>query len=70
MHAGGRRFDPVWLHHFLSGDMLLRIADQVHFLKKKMQGSFYATPFEDFLLFNNLENSDVLSGLAIFANSY
>ena len=23
LHAGGRRFDPVWLHHFLGFDTLL-----------------------------------------------
>ncbi len=51
MHAGGRRFDPVWLHHFC---LLL-----LHGKSLQMKGFI---SFEDFLLFNNLEISDVLSG--------
>ncbi len=52
LHAGGRRFDPVWLHQFLAV-----ICCYMRSLQKKTKISF-----EDLLLFNNLENSDVLMG--------
>ena len=54
LHAGGRRFDPVWLHHFFNGYLLLLLESS----NEKENFSF-----EDLLLFNNLEISDVLSGL-------
>ena len=52
LHAGGRRFDPVWLHQFLGN------ATAEHRVSKRNE----LISFEDSLLFNNLENSDVLMG--------
>ena len=50
MHAGGRRFDPVWLHHIPDAQLLIDAFDA-------KTGVFAS------LLFNNLEQVfDVLSG--------
>ncbi len=51
MHAGGRRFDPAWLHHFCDG------------LLQTIWNFDRETIFFGFLLFNNLDKVfDVLSG--------
>ena len=62
LHAGGRRVDPVWLHHFLAVQCCLKYIKGVKFILSfnislKKPDTFYI-----FLFFNNLENSDVLMG--------
>ena len=54
LHAGGRRFDPVWLHQFASGCCVENQIGVVHWFDADLvfESSF----------FNNLEISDVLTG--------
>ena len=55
LHAGGRRFDPVWLHQFLPGCCLkIKLRSQVFICDANLV--FVS------LFFNNLEISDVLTG--------
>jgi hypothetical protein len=71
LHAGGRRFDPAWLHHFFGELLLSRInwgrtainVVSIGGLPGYRAGLIAVRPQFVFLLFNNLEISDVLSGL-------
>ena len=55
MHAGGRRFDPAWLH-------------QVFYRSVASEHSFVVSTFDMTLLFNNLDNKvfDVLKWVNTF----
>ena len=62
LHAGGRRFDPAWLHQICS----CAAASEYEF-EQKTECFLFDEPGRiicpgSILLFNNLEISDVLSG--------
>lgn len=54
LQAGGRRFDPVWLHQFSS--------PAASMVGKSAMEKEHIFSFADFSFFNNLEISDVLTG--------